>query len=112
MISPVTHALLLNKFILELDKEQFYDAHETLEALWFPVRFEDNNEVKLIKGFINASVCLELAKKGRVDASKKVWKNYLKYRPLLYKITSPHLNLYHKVARHVEGIKNTKYLSL
>ncbi len=94
----------INEFTLCLNEERFYDAHEALEEIWFPRRFEDNNEVKLLKGFINASVSFELYKLGREPQSKKVWKNYLKYRPLLYKVDSLYINYYHAIARHVESI--------
>ena len=101
---------LLDQFIICLDEQRFYDAHEVLEEIWFPRRFEDNAEVKLLKGFINAAVCFELFKKGRTDSADKVWKNYLKYRPLLYKVDSVYLNKYHFIARCLERIKNTKTL--
>ena len=100
------HLEALNEFSVCLDEKRFYDAHEVLEAIWYPLRFESNNELKLLKGFINASVCFELIKRQRYDAAKKVWKNYLKYRPFLYKINSPYLNKYHQMARHVEKINN------
>lgn len=88
-----------------LNEQRYYDAHEVLEELWYPRRFEENNEVKLIKGFINASVSFELAKKGKIIQSKKVWKNYLKYRQLLYKTESIHINKYHLMSRQIENIK-------
>ncbi len=102
------HEQALEEFVLCLNEERFYDAHEALEAIWFPRRFEDNLEVKLIKGFINASVCFELIKKQRFTSASKVWNNYLKYRPLLYKIDSLYLNKYHQIARHLESIKYKK----
>ncbi len=94
----------LNEFILCLEEKRFYDAHEALEEIWFPRRFENDKEIKLLKGFINASVSFELYKLGREVQSKKVWKNYLKYRPLLYSVNSPHLNIYHSIARNLEKI--------
>jgi len=63
-----------------LDDARYYDAHEVLEALWFPRRFEKSHEILLIKGFINAAVSFELIKRGRMEASKRAWDNYLKYR--------------------------------
>ena len=95
----------LDEFIKCLNEQRYYDAHESLEAVWFPRRFEDSNEMRLLKGFINATVSFELAKRGRKEASKRVWKNYLKYRPLLYKVDSPHLKQYHHIARHIESLK-------
>jgi len=101
-----SHSQLLERSLAEIDENRFYDAHETLEAIWYPLRFDESDEIKLIKGFINAVVSLELSKKGKKSASIKVWKNYLKYRPLLYRVSSPNLNRYHAIARQVESIKN------
>jgi len=92
----------IEEFHLCLNEERFYDAHEALEELWFPRRFEQNNEVKLLKGFINAAVSFELAKRGRNTQSKKVWANYLKYRQLLFNVDSAHLNQYYKLSRKLE----------
>ena len=102
------HEELLNEFILCIDEKRYYDAHEALEEIWYPRRFEDDDEVKLLKGFINAAVSFELIKRGRENPSKKAWKNYLKYRPLLYKVNSTFLNKYHSLARKIESIKNLK----
>jgi len=77
-----------------LNEQRFYDAHEAIEEAWFPRRFEDSPEVKFLKGLINASVSFELYKKGKIKQSKKIWTNYLKYRQLLFKVESLHLNEY------------------
>jgi len=87
-----------------LDEERFYDAHEVLEAIWFPRRFEDNNEIKLLKGFINAAVSFELIKRDRAKPAKNVWLNYLKYRQLLFKTETPYLNEYYRLSRTVEQL--------
>ncbi|MDQ7045557.1 MAG: DUF309 domain-containing protein [Sulfurimonas sp.] len=94
----------IQEYILCLDEQRYYDAHEALEAIWFPRRFEDDKEMKLLKGFINASVSFELFKQDKILQSKKVWKNYIKYRPLLYNVESSHSNTYHSIARYVEKI--------
>ncbi len=95
----------LDTFMNHLDENRFYEAHEAIEVVWFKRRFEECNEVKLLKGFINASVSFELMKKGKILQSKKVWKNYLKYRQLLYKIDSPIINKYHQISRHIDELK-------
>ena len=102
------HDKLLKEYRLCIDEKRYYDAHEAVEELWFPRRFEDNNEIKLLKGFINAAVCFELIKKKREKPSQKAWATYIKYRPLLYKVSSPYLNHYHTIARHIESIKHSK----
>lgn len=100
------HKQHLKDFMQELDEERYYDAHESLEVIWFPRRFEESDEIKLLKGFINASVSFELVKKGRVESAKKVWKNYLKYKPLLLKMDSAHLSDYQAIILCIEETNN------
>lgn len=102
------HNKLLAEFTLCLHEKRYYDAHEALEEIWFPRRFEKNAEMNLLKGFINASVSFELHKLGRTLPSKKAWGTYLKYRPLLYKIHSPYQNNYHLISRHLDAIYHSK----
>lgn len=102
----------LEEFIVCIDEERFYDAHEALEEVWFPRRFENSNEMKLLKGFINAAVSFELFKRGRIPQSKKVWANYLKYRQLLYKTESIHVNAYHKLSRYIEQINHSTHKNI
>jgi hypothetical protein len=105
MISEKKHIQLCDEFILCLDESRFYDAHEAIEEIWFPRRFEDNNEVKLLKGFINASVSFELVKKGKKEAGKRVWKNYLKYIELLELLNSKYISKYKEIASKIESVK-------
>jgi len=95
---------LLHNYTLCLHEKRFYDAHEALEQIWFPRRFEANNEIKLLKGFINAAVSFELLKRGRVEAAQRVWKNYLKYRPLLENLQSRYTCDYKAIAKHIETL--------
>lgn len=106
------HIELLDEFVSNLDKEEYYDAHESLEEIWFPRRFEDCDEVRLLKGFINAAVSFELIKKGRIASSNKVWENYLKYKPLIEKIDSKYLQDYKRIILHVEKIKEKLNINL
>jgi len=102
------HDKLLREYKLCIDEKRFYDAHEAIEEIWFPRRFEKCNELKLLKGFINAAVSFELSKLQREKPSQKAWATYIKYRPLLYKVSSPFLNEYHSIARHIESLKHSK----
>lgn len=92
----------INEFVKCIEENRFYDAHEVLEELWFPRRFEKCVEVELLKGFINAAVSFELLKKGRLAQSKRVWANYLKYRQNLYRISSEYKNAYFQLSRYLE----------
>ncbi len=98
----------IDEFLLCLEEQRYYDAHEALEEVWFPRRFENSDEMNLLKAFINASVSFELYKRGRVEQSKKVWKNYLKHRGKLLKIDSEYKNHYYQLSRHLETINNNK----
>lgn len=96
------HEELINAFVSCINETRYYDAHEALEEIWFPRRFENNAEMNLIKGFINAAVSFELIKRGRPESSKKVWKNYEKYKILLGSFESPYHGRYEELARFLE----------
>ena len=98
------HNELFEQFSLCLKEERFFDAHEVIETLWFPRRFEQNDEIKFLKGLINAAVSFELRKRGRIEASRKVWNTYTKYRPLLHAIESPYKNNYFKVIQELDAL--------
>jgi hypothetical protein len=98
----------LEQFVCCLDEERFYDAHEALEVIWFPRRFEDDLEMKLIKGFINAAVSFELTKRGRPDSAAKVWTNYEKYRPLLDAFTSCNTPFYEALSIRIERMRQER----
>lgn len=89
-------------FVRSLDEGRYYDAHEDMETVWYPRRFEDNDEVRLWKGFINAAVSFELMKRGRPGPSLRVWGNYCKYRPLLDNLVTPHKELYVTISRLID----------
>ncbi len=100
----------IQEFKTCLDEQRYYDAHEALEEVWFPRRFEKSNEVKLLKGFINAAVTFELYKQSKIIQGRQVWKNYLKYRQLMFKVDSPYLNDYYQLSRVIEE-KNALFQS-
>jgi hypothetical protein len=98
----------LDRFVCCLDEERFYDAHEALEEIWFPRRFEDDKEMKLLKGFINAAVSFELTKRGRPNPAAKAWKNYEKYRPLLEAFSSCNTPYYGRLSLLVEKMRQER----
>lgn len=92
-------------YLKSLEEERYYDAHEDLEALWFPRRFEKEDEVMLWKGFINAAVCFELIKLGRPKPSETAWKTYLKYVSLLDNLESEHKETYVTMVQFIQHKK-------
>lgn len=67
---------IVDTFTEQIRKGDYYDAHETIENLWFHKRFEKNSRIKLLKAIINGAVSLELYKRSRMEASKRVWRNF------------------------------------
>jgi len=98
----------IEDFICCLREERFYEAHEALEVLWFPLRHDANEEVNLLRGYINASVSFELHKRGRNQPAYRVWKNFIKYQHLLSKVKAEHQPLYRLAEDEILNIKNSK----
>lgn len=88
--------------------ERFFDAHEALESIWFDRRFEQNDEIKILKGLINAAVSFELMKRNRPLAAQKVWKTYLKYKPLIETTSSQYKEEFLTLSWHVEKLHAMK----
>jgi len=95
----------IQSFIECLKQERFYDAHETLEVLWFPLRKNPSDEVNLLRGYINASVSFELYKKGRFTPSEKVWKNFTKYQLLVDMVPLEHQVHYKNAQKEILKIR-------
>lgn len=69
----------IESFKTLIHQKLYYEAHEALEELWFPIRKTKDNYWLVLKGFINAAVCLELYKQNKIIQSKKIYLVYLKY---------------------------------
>lgn len=98
--------LICNRFIEMIQIQDYYEAHEVLEEVWFPLRASKEPEVLLIKGFINASVAFELIKRGRPKPASTAWNTYLKYRPMLENLTCERVPVYMQIADLLETTKN------
>ena len=94
---------ICKRFIDLIEAGDYYEAHEVLEEAWYPRRFEDDDEVRLIKGYINASVAFELVRKGRMEPAQRTWKIYMKYRPLLENMKSPARSRYETVEKVLDA---------
>ncbi|OQX60261.1 MAG: hypothetical protein B5M52_00520 [Helicobacteraceae bacterium 4484_230] len=92
----------LNNFVHMVQNNHFYDAHETLEYSWKALRIEHPDEAKILKGLINGATALELKKRGREDASLRVWKTFEKYRPLIETVDSIFTKTYHTCTKILE----------
>jgi len=98
----------LDDFIICLNEDRYFDAHEALEAIWFPRRFEKSDEIRLLRGYINAAVSFELVKRGRLESAIKVFKTYKKYKILLCEIEPMYYNKYLRIQNRIENLVNEK----
>jgi hypothetical protein len=62
-----------------IEEQKYYEAHEILEEVWFPIRKTKTNCSLVLKGFINGAVSLELHKRDKHLQSKNVYQTYKKY---------------------------------
>jgi predicted metal-dependent hydrolase len=64
----------LKAYLLLLDKEEYFEAHEVLEEAWHPLRKADHPLKNLAKGLINGAIAFEHIKRDRNEAHQKAKK--------------------------------------
>jgi len=73
----------LQKYIILLEKKEYYEAHHMLELAWLEMKKEDHPYTDLVRGLINAAVAFEHIKRATPTAmtkARKVFAGYIKYR--------------------------------
>ncbi len=73
----------LEKFIDDINQEQYSQAHEDMEEYWATIRKTDHPLKNLCKGFINGATAFELIKRGNNKGAKTLWSTYEKYLPIM-----------------------------
>ncbi len=108
LVCPNRLAQQSQAFIALLKADAFFEAHEALELLWFPIRHHETAEVRLLRAYINAAVSFELIKRGRAQSSLKPWGFFLRHKRLIKEVPKTHhmhyqklhdaiLNIHHKL---------------
>jgi len=64
----------LKEYLVLLKNEAYFDAHETLEEAWHPLRKANHPLKNLVKGLINGAICFEHVKRDRENAHQKASK--------------------------------------
>lgn len=80
-----------------LENGLYFEAHEALEVLWFPKRFVKDDEIRLIRAYINAAVSFELVLRGRENSALKPWGFFLKNQELFSQVSLEHQPLYQSI---------------
>lgn len=74
---------VLQKFIVLLENEEYFEAHNVFEQVWLEMKKEHHSCVDLARGLINAAVAFEHIKRDTPTAmtkARKVFAGYTKYR--------------------------------
>ena len=69
----------LKAYILLLDEEEYFEAHEVLEEAWHPLRLKKDPLANLLKGLINGAVAFEHLKRNSDNAQQKACKVMASY---------------------------------
>lgn len=97
----------LKKYLILLDEEEYFDAHEVLEEAWHPLRKKDHPLKNLAKGLINGAICFEHLKRNRNDARRKattVLKAFERYKNLCIEDIE-HFELFKEACFKIEALK-------
>jgi len=97
----------LKAYLLLLDKEEYFEAHEVLEEAWHPLRKADHPLKNLVKGLINGAISFEHIKRNRNEAdkkAKKVMASFDRYRYLCSRGIE-YFELFEEACQKIEVLK-------
>ncbi len=69
----------LRSYINLMDQAEYFEAHEVLEAMWYPLRREQSVLGMMLKGLINGAVAFEHLRRGKPgaeDRARKIIKTF------------------------------------
>ena len=69
----------LKEYLVLMDKEAYYDAHEVMEEAWHPLRLKKHPLANLVKGFINGAITFEHIKRNSENTKSKAQKVIASY---------------------------------
>lgn len=75
----------LHEYLLLLEQEAYFDAHEVLEEAWHPLRKSKHPLRNLAKGLINGAIAFEHLKRDRENAAelaRRVITSFERYKDL------------------------------
>ena len=100
----------LRLYLLLLEREAYFEAHEVLEEIWHPMRKAGDPLQNLVKGLINAAVAFEhlkRAKPGAAQRAQRVMRSFDRHRYLCPK-GRRETELFMDACRKVEVIWRSK----
>jgi len=102
----------LKAYLLLLEEEKYFDAHEVLEEAWHPLRKKNHPLKNLTKGLINGAICFEHLKRNRPEALRKattVLKSFERYKHLCVEEID-YFELFKESCEKIEDLKKAYHL--
>ncbi len=90
-----------------LDRGEYFEAHEVLEGIWYPMRKSRDDLANLLRGLINAAVAFEHLKRdkpGAQERARKVMRSFDRYAPLCSALM-PETALFVRACKKVDLLK-------
>jgi len=97
----------LKTYLVLLDEEEYFEAHEVLEEAWHPLRLSKHPLANLVKGLINGAVTFEHIKRNRKnvkDKALRVIASYERYKHLCTEHIE-HAALFKEACQKIEALK-------
>ena len=99
----------LQVYLVLLDEEAYFEAHEVLEEAWHPLRLKGHPLKNLVKALINAAVSFEHLKRNKRDAGRKalrVMESYERHKGV-YRDDIEFARLFKQACEKVETLKSS-----
>ncbi|GIU01318.1 hypothetical protein TSL6_18240 [Sulfurovum sp. TSL6] len=99
----------LKAYLVLLDEEEYFEAHEVLEEAWHPLRLSDHPLANLAKGLINGAITFEHIKRNRKnvkDKAQRVIASYERHKHLCTE-SIEHAELFKQACQKIEALKVT-----
>lgn len=97
----------LKAYLLLLDEEEYFEAHEVLEEAWHPLRLSEHPLANLVKGLINGAITFEHIKRNRKKVKEKAQRviaSYERHKHLCSERIE-HAGLFKKACQKIESLK-------
>ncbi len=98
----------LKVYLVLLDEEEYFEAHEVLEEAWHPLRLNNHPLANLAKGLINGAITFEHIKRNRKkmkDKAQRVIASYERYKHLSTE-NIEHAELFKQACQKIECFEN------
>ena len=98
---------VLREYLLLLEQEAYFDAHEVLEEAWHPLRKVDYPLKNLVKGLINGAIAFEHIKRDRQYAAQKARRVIISFERHKYLCTDKieYAVLFNTACKKIETLK-------